>query len=62
MPSKRVVAAVMEGSTLSASMPWRTIRETNSGNSTADSVVRKNFSTASEQQPFTWMSKRLSWR
>ena len=43
-------------------MPWRTARDTNSGNSTADSVVRKNFSTASERLPFTWMSNRLSWR
>ena len=62
MPSNWVVVAVMAGSTLSSSMPWRTARDTNSGNSTADSVVRKNFSTASERLPFTWMSNRLSWR
>ena len=36
---------------------WRTTRETNSGNSTADSLVRKNFSTVSERLPFTWMSE-----
>ena len=62
MPSNCVTVAVMEGSTLSSSMPWRTTRETNSGNSTADSVVLKNFSTMSDLLPFTWMSKRLSCR
>ena len=62
MPSNWVVVAVMEGSTLSSSMPCRTTRETNSGNSTADSVVRKNFSTMSDRLPFTWISNRLSWR
>ena len=62
MPSNCVTVAVMEGSTLSSSIPWRTTRETNSGNSTADSVVRKNFSTTSEFRPFTRMSNRLSCR
>ena len=57
-----LVVAVMAGSTLSSSMPWRTARDTNSGNSTADSVVRKNFSTTSDREPLTWMSKRLSCR
>ena len=33
-----------------------------SGNSTAESAVRKNFSTGSEPAPFTLMSKRLSCR
>ena len=62
MPSNCVTVAVMEGSTLSSSIPWRTTRETNSGNSTADSVVRKNFSTTSESRPFTRMSNRLRCR
>ena len=62
MPSNWVTVAVIDGSTLSSSMPWRTTRETNSGKRTADSVVRKNFSTTSERLPFTWISKRFSWR
>ena len=55
MPSKFVTVAVMSGR-MSLSMPWRTTRETNSGNSTDDSLVWKNFST------ITLISKRLSWR
>ena len=62
MPSNWVTVAVMEGKTLSSAIPWRTTRETNSGNSTADSEVRKNFSTTSDREPLTWMSKRLSCR
>ena len=58
----RVTVAVIRGRTLSSSTPWRTTRETNSGNSTLDSVVWKNFSTRSEPAPFTLMSNRLSWR
>ena len=62
MPSKRVTVAVMAGRMLSSSRPWRTTRDTNSGNSTEESVVWKNFSTQSDPAPFTRMSKRLSWR
>ena len=61
MPSKFVTVAVMSGR-ISLSMPWRTTRETNSGNSTDDSLVWKNFSTMSLPAPLTWISKRLSWR
>ena len=62
MPSKRVTVAVMAGRMLPSSMPWRTTRDTNSGNSTAESPVWKNFSTMSLPAPLTRMSKRFSWR
>ena len=62
MPSKLVTVATTEERMLSSSRPWRTTRDTNSGNSTAESVVWKNFSTISLPAPFTLMSKRLSWR
>ena len=62
MPSKRVVVAVMEGRMLPSSIPAFTLRETYSGNSTADSEVEKNFSTTSLPAPRTLISKRLSWR
>ena len=62
MPTKFVVVAVMAGRMLSSSIPWRTTRLTNSGNSTEESVVWKNFSTMSLPPPLTWMSNRLSWR
>ena len=53
MPSKRVVVAVMEGRMLPSSIPAFTLRETYSGNSTADSEVEKNFSTTSLPAPRT---------
>ena len=62
MPSNRVTVAVMAGRTLSSSSPCRTARETNSGNSTAESEVWKNFSTMSLPAPLTWMSNRFSCR
>ena len=62
MPSNLVTVAVMAGRMLSSSIPCRTTRETNSGNSTAESEVWKNFSTMSLPAPFTWMSKRFSCR
>ena len=62
MASMRVTVAVMAGRMLASSIPWRTARARNSGNSTADSNVEKNFSTVSEPAPFTRMPKRLSWR
>ena len=62
MPSKRVTVAVMEGSIFPSSMPAFTLRETYSGNSTADSEVEKNFSTTSLPAPRTLMSNLLSWR
>ena len=43
-------------------MPAVMARRMNSGNSTALSVVEKNFSTRSQHGPLTWMSNRLSWR
>ena len=61
MPSNWVTAAVMWGR-ISSSMPWRTARAMYSGKRTAESAVRKNFSTTSLPAPFTLMSKRLSWR
>ena len=62
MPSKRVTAAVMWGRMSPSSMPWRTERAMYSGNSTAESAVRKNFSTTSLPAPFTLISKRFSCR
>ena len=51
MASIRVTVAVMAGRMLASSIPWRTARARNSGNSTADSNVEKNFSTVSEPAP-----------
>ena len=62
MPSNRVTAAVSWGSRSASSIPWRTERAIYSGNSTAESAVRKNFSTTSLPVPFTLISKRLSCR
>ena len=62
MPSNRVTAAVMWGKMSPSSSPWRTDRAMYSGKRTAESAVRKNFSTTSLPAPFTLMSKRLSCR
>ena len=60
MPSKLVTVAVISGRMSPPPCPDAPRGETNSGNSTALSVVWKNFSTMSLPAPLTWMSKRLS--
>ncbi len=62
MASMTVVVAVMAGRMSFSSMPWRTVRAMYSGNSTAESMVRKNFSTGEEPAPLARMPKRLSCR
>ena len=43
-----------------SSIPARTLRDTYSGNSTADALEAKNFSTQSLCAPRTFMPKRFS--
>ena len=54
-------AAVSSGR-MDSSMPFLMALRTNSGKSTALSVVVKNFSTQSQSAPETRMPNRLSWR